>query len=114
MDTGSGDWVLTENPLEQTDHSHLGQLLTYADGLQVVTIVWVAARFTEEHRAALDWLNAVTEESINFFGLEIELWRIGNSAMAPKFNVVSKPNDWSRIVSEGVRRLESASYSEAQ
>lgn len=72
-DTGSGNWGLVENQLEQTDHSHLGQLLTYAAGLQAVTIVWVAARFTEEHRAILDWLNAVTEESINFFGLAIEL-----------------------------------------
>jgi hypothetical protein len=90
-DIGSGSWVLVENQLEQTDHSHLGQLLTYAAGLQAVTIVWIAARFTDEHRAALDWLNAVTSETINIFGLEIELWRIGNSAMAPKFNVVSKP-----------------------
>jgi hypothetical protein len=113
-DTGTGSWVLVENQLEQTDHSHLGQLLTYAAGLQVVTIVWIAARFTDEHRAALDWLNAVTGETINFFGLEIELWRIGNSAMAPKFNVISKPNDWSKTVSEGARRLESASHSEAK
>lgn len=113
-DTGSGSWVLVENQLEQTDHSHLGQLLTYAAGLQAVTIVWIAARFTDEHRAALDWLNTVTGETINFFGLEIELWRIGNSALAPKFNVVSKPNDWSRTVSEGARRLEAASYSESQ
>lgn len=113
-DTGSGSWVLVENQLEQTDHLHLGQLLTYAAGLQAVTIVWIAARFTDEHRAALDWLNTVTSETIRFFGLEIELWRIGISAMAPKFNVVSKPNDWSSTVSEGARRLEAASYSGAQ
>src|SRR5258708_22542831 len=113
-DTGSDSWVLVENQLEQTDHLHLGQLLTYAAGLQAVTIVWIAAKFTDEHRAALDWLNAVTGETINFFGLEIELWRIGNSAMAPKFNVVSQPNDWSRTVSEGAKRLEAANYSEAQ
>jgi hypothetical protein len=113
-DLGSDSWVLIENQLEQTDHSHLGQLLTYAAGLQAVTIVWLAEKFTDEHRAALDWLNAVTGETINFFGLEIELWRIGNSAMAPKFNVVSKPNDWSRTVSEGARRLEATSYSEEQ
>lgn len=113
-DTGSGSWVLVENQLERTDHLHLGQLLTYAAGLQVVTIVWIAARFTDEHRAALDWLNTVTGETINFFGLEIELWRIGDSTMAPKFNIVSQPNDWSRTVSEGARQLETASYSEAQ
>jgi hypothetical protein len=93
-DTANGDWVLIENQLERTDHTHLGQLLTYAAGLKAVTIVWIADRFTDEHRAALDWLNEITGDKFNFFGLEIELWRIGGSAIAPKFNVVSQPNDW--------------------
>ena len=83
-DTTTNNWVLIENQLERTDHSHLGQLLTYAAGLTAVTIVWIAHRFTEEHRAALDWLNEKTEEGINFFGLEVELWRIGDSPAAPK------------------------------
>jgi len=99
-DTTNRHYVLVENQLERTDHSHLGQLLTYAAGLDAVTIVWLAARFTDEHRAALDWLNRSTTPGINFFGLEIELWRIGDSPFAPKFNVVSKPNDWSRAVRE--------------
>ena len=98
-----GDWVLIENQLERTDHSHLGQLLTYAAGLHAVTICWIADNFTEEHRAALDWLNEITDDRFQFFGLEIELWRIGNSPPAPKFNVVSKPNDWSRSVAEMAR-----------
>ena len=97
-DTVTDSWVLIENQLEPTDHSHLGQLLTYAAGLNAVTVVWVAERFTDEHRAALDWLNEVTAEGLSFFGLEIELWRIGDSAMAPKFNVVSHPNDWTKTV----------------
>jgi hypothetical protein len=97
-DTVTGDWVLIENQIERTDHSHLGQLLTYAAGLNAVTVVWIAARFTEEHRAALDWLNERTDEKIHLFGLEIELWRIADSPIAPKFNVVSQPNDWSRTV----------------
>src|SRR5258708_3912238 len=80
-DTMTDNWVLIENQIERTDHTHLGQLLTYAAGLQAVTIVWVAQRFTEEHRAALDWLNEHTDEQINFFGLEIELWKIGDSAV---------------------------------
>lgn len=112
-DTATSDWVLIENQLERTDHSHLGQLLTYAAGLHAVTIVWIAERFTEEHRAALDWLNEATSEGINFFGLEIELWRIGTSPAAPKFNVVSKPNDWTRIVSE-VRVQAAADLTETQ
>lgn len=97
-DTANEQWVLIENQLERTDHTHLGQLLTYAAGLNAVTIVWVAARFTEEHRATLDWLNEITNESFNFFGLEVELWKIGDSAVAPKFNAVCKPNGWSKAI----------------
>ncbi len=97
-DTLNDQRILVENQLEQTDHRHLGQLMTYAAGLTAVTIVWVASSFREEHRAALDWLNEITGEDINFFGLEIELWRIGESAMAPKFNIVSKPNNWTKAV----------------
>lgn len=99
-DTATDNWVLIENQLERTDHSHLGQLLTYAAGLNAVTIVWIAERFTEEHRATLDWLNERTDEKINLFGLEIELWRIGDSPIAPKFNIVCQPNDWSRTVQQ--------------
>ncbi len=100
-DTTTDNWVLIENQLERTDHTHLGQLITYAAGLNAVTIVWIAKQFSEEHRAAMDWLNERTDEKINLFGLEIELWQIGDSAIAPKFNVISQPNDWSRKVQIG-------------
>ncbi len=95
-DTATDHWVLIENQLQRTDHTHLGQLITYAAGLDAVTIVWIAHRFTDEHRAALDWLNEVTAEDINFFGLEVELWQIADSPIAPKFNIVSSPNDWTK------------------
>ena len=103
--TVDGSHVLIENQLEKTDHKHLGQLLTYAAGLEAVTIVWIAARFTDEHRAALDWLNDITDDSISFFGLEIELWKIDDSPAAPKFNIISKPNDWTRSVSKAAKRM---------
>lgn len=90
--------VLVENQLERTDHSHLGQILTYAAGLEAVTVVWIAKEFTDEHRAALDWLNNHTSDEIGFFGLEIEVWKISDSAPAPKFNVVAKPNEWTKPV----------------
>ncbi len=113
-DTGSGAWVLIENQLERTDHSHLGQLLTYASGLQAVTIVWIAARFTEEHRSTLDWLNGITDERFRFFGLEVELWRICESPAAPKFNIVSKPNNWSRSVAQAARAIDEQDLSETR
>lgn len=100
VDTTNEHYVLIENQLERTDHTHLGQLITYAAGLDAVSIVWIAAKFTEEHRAALDWLNRRTDEDINFFGVEIELYKIGDSVAAPKFSLVSKPNDWSKSVKQ--------------
>jgi len=99
-DAFSGNSVLIENQLEKTNHSHLGQILTYSAGLNVKTIIWIASRFTDEHRAALDFLNEITEEGVSFFGLEVELWKIGNSAPAPKFNIVSRPNTWTKNVRE--------------
>jgi hypothetical protein len=113
-DIGTNNWVLIENQLERTDHIHLGQLLTYASGLEAVNIVWIAAKFTEEHRATLDWLNRITNESFRFFGLEVELWRIGNSPAAPKFNVVSKPNDWSQSVAQAARAIDDGELSETR
>ncbi|CAN5766810.1 DUF4268 domain-containing protein [soil metagenome] len=103
--TGSEESVVIENQFGATDHGHLGQLLTYAsgtgsDGTGARTIVWIAERFNEPHRAALDWLNKSTEPGIRFFGVEIQLWRIGDSALAPKFNVVSRPNDWQKKLTQ--------------
>lgn len=101
--------VLIENQLERTDHGHLGQIITYAAGTDAATIVWISKRFTEEHRAALDWLNEHTRDNVQFFGIQVELWKIGNSDPAPRFNIVSKPNNWVRAVvrasNEGNRAL---------
>lgn len=112
--TLSDNWVLIENQLEKTDHTHLGQLLTYASGLDAVTIVWIAYKFTEEHRAALDWLNEITNERFNFFGLEVELWRIGNSPIAPKFNIVSNPNDWTKRIAKAASQIGNVELTETR
>lgn len=113
-DTLSDRWVLIENQLERTDHTHLGQLMTYAAGLDAVTIVWIAARVADEHRAAMDWLNEITDADVRFFALEVELWRIGDSPAAPKFNVVSKPNDWSKSTSAAKKSVENAALTASQ
>jgi len=97
-DTLTNRYVVIENQLEKTNHSHLGQLLTYASGYEAIAVVWVAKQVSEEHRKALDWLNERTSEDVGFFGIEIELWSIGKSEPAPRFNLVSRPNDWSRAM----------------
>jgi len=112
--TSDESLVLIENQLERTDHKHLGQLLTYAAGLQSVVIVWVASKFTEEHRKALDWLNEITDERFSFFGLEVELWKIGNSPAAPKFNIISQPNNWSKTVARAAKNLDNQETNETK
>jgi len=113
-DTATGQTVLIENQLERTDHTHLGQIITYAAGLDANTVVWISARLREEHRAAIDWLNENTLDTLQFFGVEVQLWRIGMSPYAPRFNVVSKPNDWSKTVSTAAHNLAVAPLSETK
>ncbi len=94
-------WVVIENQYGKTDHDHLGKLLTYAAGLHAKTVIWIAEAFTDEHRAALDLLNEATTDEYNYFGVELELLRIGDSAPAPRFNIACQPNEWARTVKRG-------------
>ena len=89
--------VIIENQLSQTDHKHLGQLMVYATNRQAKAVVWIATKISDEYRKVLDWLNDNTPETISFYGLEVELWRIGDSLPAPRFNVVCEPNELTKI-----------------
>lgn len=106
--TDGADQVIIENQLERTNHAHLGQIITYAAGIGAKKIIWVAETFRPEHVAALEFLNQNTTEDLNFFAVEIELWRIGDSPLAPKFEVVVKPNEWAKAGREQARAAVSA------
>lgn len=95
--------VIIENQLEKTNHSHLGQIITYAAGVGAKKVIWLAESFRPEHVAALDFLNQSTTAGLNFFAAEVELWRIGDSPMAPSFNVLVKPNDWTKTSRESAK-----------
>lgn len=97
-DLTTGEVVIVENQLEASDHGHLGQILTYAAGTDPSTIVWVAASFRPEHRAAIDWLNTRTDERTRFFGVEVGVVTIGDSDPAPSFRMIAQPNDWEKTV----------------
>lgn len=97
-ETGTERKIIIENQLGDTDHDHLGKLITYASGKSADVIIWVVKRAREEHKAAIEWLNYHTDEKIGFFLCEIKLYRIGDSAPAVKFEVVEKPNDWTKEV----------------
>jgi hypothetical protein len=95
--------LIVENQLTSTDHSHLGQLLTYAAGTDAATIVWMATDFRDEHRQALDWLNDLSQGNARFFGIEIGAVRIDDSPPAPLFKLRAQPNDWHAVVSTAAR-----------
>lgn len=88
--------VLIENQLEPSDHMHLGQILTYLAGLEAQVMIWLAPAFREEHLSALRWLNQHTDDHFSFFAVRLRVVQIGDSALAPLFDVLEKPNSWDR------------------
>jgi hypothetical protein len=101
--TDRGRRVVIENQLEPSDHPHLGQIITYAAGLDVSAVIWIVTRFGEEHRAVLDWLNQHSDDDVRFFGVELRLIRIGSSPPAAEFRVESRPNDWQKVARQRQR-----------
>ena len=100
--------VVIENQLELTNHDHLGKLITYASGYDAREVIWIVSKARDEHRRAIDWLNEHTDSELNFFLVQMELWQIDNSRPAPRFEVISRPNEWAKATKQSAPTDESA------
>lgn len=101
-ETGTDRKIIIENQLGDTDHEHLGKLITYASGKSAELIIWVVKHAREEHKSAIEWLNSHTDDHIGFFLCEIKLYKIGDSSPAVKFEVIEKPNDWAKEIKKAL------------
>lgn len=101
-ETGTDRKIIIENQLEDTNHDHLGKLITYASGKGADIVIWIVKHAREEHKAAIEWLNNHTDDKIGFFLCEIKLFQIGNSCIAPTFSIIERPNDWAKEIKSAV------------
>lgn len=101
--TDKGRRVAVTNQLEPSDHLHLGQVITFAAGLDLSAVIWITTKVSEEHRAVLDWLNGHSDDDVRFFAAELRLLRIGNSLPAAAFQTAVKPNDWQKVARQRQR-----------
>jgi hypothetical protein len=97
----SGRKIIIENQLEDTNHDHLGKIITYAAGYDADIIIWLVKDARDEHKRAVDWLNEHTDENIGFFLMKLELWQIEGSNPAPKFDIIASPNEWAKTIKIG-------------
>ena len=106
---GTGRKIIIENQLEETNHDHLGKIITYASGKDAEVIIWIVKKARDEHRKAIEWLNQHTDDNSAFFLIEIEVWKINDSEPAPKFSIIERPNDWAKAMKKSASLSESAS-----
>lgn len=106
-----GSLVLIENQLQEGDHGHLGQIMTYLAGLEAQTVVWIAPSFREPHLSAIRWLNEHTADDFSFFAVRLRVVRIGESPFAPIFEIAEQPNGWDRQVKKtAATAMEGSAY----
>ena len=96
----SDERVLIENQLENANLQHLGQILAYLAGLDAKIVVWIAKGFGDEHLSAIRWLNEHTADPFAFFAVQVGVVQIGDSPLAPVFEILERPNKWDRQVHE--------------
>jgi hypothetical protein len=97
-ESGTDRKIAIENQYGTTNHTHLGQLITYMAGINAEVVVWIAEHFNNEHITAINHLNQISNENVAFFCIKPRLIKIGDSNPAIEFLVVAKPDEWEKQI----------------
>lgn len=97
-EAGTDRKIAIENQYGTTNHTHLGQLMTYMAGINAEVVVWIAENFNNEHLTAINHLNQISNEDVAFFCIKPRLIKVGDSDPALEFLVVAKPDEWEKQV----------------
>ncbi len=92
-DLSTNRLVIIENQYGQSDHRHLGQIITYAAGRGASAVVWVAEDIRPEHRVAIDLLNRGMKSVLRFYAVEVSVIRIDDSRPAFTLDVICEPDE---------------------
>ncbi|MDI9624107.1 MAG: hypothetical protein QFX38_04410 [Methanothermobacter sp.] len=90
--------IAIENQFGTTDHTHLGQLITYMAGVKADVVVWIAEDFKDEHITAINSLNEISNENFAFFCIKPRIIKIGDSTPALEFVVLARPDKWEKSI----------------
>ena len=107
-DLSTGHNVIIENQFGDTDHDHLGKMLTYAAGFEASKVIWISENVRDEHRQTIEWLNQRTDTDTQFFAIEIEVFKVDDSKPAYNFKPIVFPNEWRKSKKEGWKDSSSA------
>lgn len=100
-----GQKIIIENQLEKTDHSHLGQIITYATNFDANTIIWITKEPRTEHIKAINWLNEASGK--DFYLLQVEAYKIDSSNPAPVFSIICRPSLEAKALGKSKKSLDS-------
>ena len=78
-ENNTGRKIVIENQLDSTDHDQLGEIITYASGFDAEIVIWIVQNVRDEHKQAIDWLNEHTDQKVNIFAIQMEVWQIAES-----------------------------------
>lgn len=90
-----GSRVVIENQFGDSNHDHLGKIITYRTAFDAKVAIWIVENAKQEHIEAVNWLNE-TDNGCVFYLLELQLIRIGDSPLGPLFSIKSAPSKEAR------------------